>query len=200
VKKVLWAAVLICLPGAYAQRAWVMPKLHEIPWTQTIGSGKVHLSAAETALLKRASRGVIAACVKDPGPWDPRTASGLFEHLRVERVEIAPDGQKALLVQGNGMCMCGAVGNCSFWLLSGGKSPRVLLSAVGIEMFEIRKSRMGGYFDLMLASHDSASELFLQRFRFRRSKYENDGCALLDYADPVGRVYPEPRITPAPCG
>lgn len=199
-KKTVLLVVLLCVQGAFAQGAWVVPKLHEIPWTQTIGSGRVKLNAAEAALLRQVTRRVITACVRDPGPGDSKTARGLFEHLRVDRVGIGPGGEKALLVQGNAVCMCGAVGNCSFWLLSGGKSPRVLLSAVGIEMYEIRKSGTGGHFDLMLASHDSASELFLQGFRFRRSKYEKDGCALLDYADPVGRVYPEPRITPAPCG
>lgn len=118
--KVLWAVILFCVPPIFAQRVWVMPRLHEIPWTQTIGSRKVKLSMAETALLKVASRRVIAACVKDPGPGDPKTAIGLFENLRVGRVEIAPDGETALLVQGNAVCMCGAVGNCSFWLIGGG--------------------------------------------------------------------------------
>jgi hypothetical protein len=199
VKKVVWLVFLLCVATAFAQRTWVVPKLHEISWKQTIGGGKVKLSAAETALLKRASGRVIAACVKDPGPEDPRTARGLFEHLRVGRVDLGPEGQKALLVQGNGVCMCGAVGNCSFWLLSGGRSPQVLLSAVGVEMYEVRKSETGGHFDLVLASHDSASEFFLQRFRFYLSNYERDGCVLLDYADPVGRAYAKPRISPTPC-
>lgn len=177
----------------------MVPKLHEIPWKQTIGSGKVRLSAAETAVLKRATGRVIAACVKDPGPWDPKTAIGLFEHLRVGRVEIGPDGEEALLVQGNGVCMCGAVGNCSFWLMSSGKQPHLLLETGGVKTFAIQKSETGGHFDLVLGTHDSASEFFLQRFRFRLSKYERDGCALLDYADPVGRAYVKPRMSPAPC-
>ncbi len=204
-KKAVWLVFLLCIATAFAERTWVVPKLHEIPWKQTIGSGKVRLSAAQRAVLKRASRRVIAACVKDPGPWDPTTASGLFEHLRVGRVEIGLDGQKALLVQGNGVCMCGAVGSCPFWLVGGTGDPRtllatgILLSTAGVNSFEFEKSETDGYFDLVLGSNDSAMERFLQRFRFRGTKYVREGCALLEYDDVMGRPYPKPRISPTPC-
>ena len=193
-KRVSWIVVLFCVSGAFAQRVWVMPKLHEVPWKQTIGSGKVHLSAAEMVILKRASRKIIAACVKYPGPWDPKTAKGLFEHLRVGRVDIGSAGEKALVVQGNGVCMCGAVGNCPIWLIGVEKQPRLLLGTEGIQMFAIEKPGTNGHFGLVLGTHDSASEFFLQRFQFSRTQYRREGCALLDYANPVGRSYPKPKI------
>lgn len=199
-RKIVWLVVLLCVQSASAQQVWVVPKLHEISWKQTIGSGKVKLSVAETALLKHASAKIIAACVKDPGPGDPKTARGLFEHLRVGRVGIGPGGKRALLVQGNGVCMCGAVGNCPMWVVGSGSEPRLLLGAVGVQMFAFGKSGADGYFDLVLGSHDSASEFFVERFHFGGRKYEREGCALLDYASPAGRLYPRPRISPSPCG
>jgi len=54
-----------------------------------------HLSVEDTALLKRETKNVIEECVKDPGPSDPGTATGLFARLRVRRISLGPASSPA---------------------------------------------------------------------------------------------------------
>jgi hypothetical protein len=56
--KVLCCAIflLCCLSGCVAQSRWALPKLQELTDADELGRGAVHLSAAETQLLKNLTR------------------------------------------------------------------------------------------------------------------------------------------------
>ena len=200
-RKSLWGFVVLlwCIPGCLAQNRWVIPKLQELTPSDAIGRGSVQLSADETTLLKNLTRKIISVCIDDPGPGDPHTAAGLFNRIRVRRVSLSPERQSGLVVQGFGVCMCGAVGNCPFWLIGQTLHPTVLMHAVGIQRFAFLKSLTADHFDLVLGSHDSAMVTYLQRFEFSGAKYERKGCATLEWTDPVGNALHPPRITAQRC-
>lgn len=142
---------------------------------------------------------VIKECMNDPDPGDPTTAAGYFDRFMVRRVDLTPRGDLGLAVQGFGACMCGAVGNCPFWIVAEGPDPRVLLEANGIQTFGFSKSSASGYFELVLGTHDSALVTDLQRFEFDGTKYRLNGCATIAWADDVGNELRHPVITPGPC-
>jgi hypothetical protein len=157
--------VLCCVFECLAQSRWTLPKLQELTKSEAIGRGSVQLSAEETTLLKDLTRKIISVCIEDPGPGDPHTASGMFNRIRVRRLPLTPEGNSGLVVQGFGVCMCGAVGNCPFWVISQNPHPTALIRAVGIQSFAFQKSVATDHFDLVLGSHDSAMVTYLQRFQ-----------------------------------
>jgi hypothetical protein len=95
--------------------------------------------------------------------------------------------------------MCGAVGNCPFWLLSEGPSPKLLLKAIGIQSFAVQKNRRRTRFDLVLGSHDSGMKTDLQRFHFDGARYQRIDCANIEWDDESLNRLDPPRITVGPC-
>ena len=200
-KKTLFCLIvgLCCISRCLAQHGWVVPKLEELTQADSIKSGRAHLSAEETTLLKQVTREIINKCVKYPGPYDPKTPAEFFGQLRAQRVALTPHGDSGLVVQGFGSCMCGAVGNCSFWIIGASPHRRVLLEGDGIQTFAFQATQSDGYFDLFLGAHYSAMRTDLERFRFDGTKYRRNGCATIEWADEIDNKLPHPRITPKPC-
>lgn len=189
-------------PMAFAQTKWNIPQLHELDWkTDQIGSGKTKLSKSEVRILEDTAAHAIGICMSDPGPGDPHTAAGLFSELRIERVRIGPE-KRGILVQGSAVCMCGATGNCDFWLFDEDwNGIRLVLKTTAIQSFDFEKSISHGYFDLILGSHDSASERYLQQFQFDGNRYRRVGCAQLNYMDyNTMKALKTPSLGLTPCG
>jgi hypothetical protein len=182
-----------------AQSVWKVPRLQELTQADAIKNRAAHLSAEDVALLKQVTKDLIEDCVKDPFPSDPVTESGLFAQFRVRRVSLSAASNQGLVVQGFGACMCGAVGNCPFWIIGEGTHPRVLLETGGIQTFAFQKRQSPAHFDLFLGSHDSAMQTDLQRFGFDGSKYQLSGCAVIDWDDQNLRLLRQPRVTPGAC-
>ena len=194
--------LIMGLPVTFAQVRWTVPRLRELNWkTDQIGSNRAKFSRSEVRVLKEATAHAIGACLSDPGPGDPHTARELFAQMRAARVELGPK-QGGVLVQGNAVCMCGATGNCEFWLFADETAGlKLVLHTTGIEAFELSRSLSRGHFDLILGSHDSASEKFLQKYRFDGVGYRPVGCALLDYVDyNTMKALKVPRLSPVACG
>ena len=186
---------------ATAQSAWAIPHLTELRWSSDrISQNRTALSTAEKAAVRKAASKAIRECVADPGPGDPRTAEGLFNSLRVRRVPLNVSGEQGVLVQGNGVCMCGAVGNCSFWLITEKASGyEVVLQTIGIQTFEIEKASSDGYFDVILGGHGSAWETDLSLYHYTGKYYRRGACALLSYQGDHFESLKVPKITPEPC-
>jgi hypothetical protein len=116
--------------------------------------------------------------------------------FRAERLSSA--GGSALVVQPSGNELCGATGNCSFWIVDL-RHRRVVLNAVGIQSFAVTPSRPGGMPEIVTSSHASAYEQELIRWRFQGSSYQRESCATVDMANDDGQPYPTPKVTPHPC-
>ncbi len=188
-RKILPAVLLaLCFASeAVGQATWSLPKLKELDQSNAIGkTTAIQLSTEETSLLRQLTHRITTACVADPGPGDPKIAEEIFKSLRIDWVELTSRGDSALVVQGDGVCMCGAVGNCPLWLLSGGQNPRLLLKALGIQSFAIQNAGANTHFDLILGSHDSAMETDLQRFRFDGVRYKRIDAPIFNGTMRVG--------------
>lgn len=199
--KILWLLFVgVCfVPFVSAQQGWVLPHLQELDEANALSKNGVHLSSDETSLLKRAAAKVVDECVKESDAMEHETDNGLPRSFRVKRIAIGPGGVTGLVVQGMGSCMCGATGNCPFWLIGENGSPRLLLTEPVIQSFAIESVQSHGYYDVVLGSHDSAMRIDLQRFRFDGTRYRRHGCALLESGDQFGNQLRRPRITPSPC-
>jgi hypothetical protein len=177
-----------------SQSRWAFPKLQWL--TQADAISNANLSAKETSFLKTLTRKIIADCIDYPG--QPHTTR-IFNSMRVRRVQLSEEGNDPGLIVQGAACMCGATGNCSFWLIGEQAHPRVLLQKIGIQTFAFQKSSTTNHFDIVLGQHSSATESILQRFQFDGTNYKRDGCATAEWADPDGNALHPPRITPERC-
>ncbi len=195
-----WVIVLLCCESECgAQSKWTLPKLLELTQAETVGRNAVQLSSEDTILLRNLTHKIIEACIVDPGLGDPHTVAGMFSRIRVRRILLASRGDSGLVVQGFGACMCGAVGNCPFWLIDEQPHPRLLIHVTGIQSFAFLKSETADHFDLVLGTHDSATVTDLQSFEFDGARYKRSGCASLEWADFYGNALHPPRITAKRC-
>lgn len=197
---VCMVAVLATAGTAFAQAKRLVPHLSELGPGDQIRSGRTPLSRTERSALKHITGRAIRACLRDPGLEDPTTVAGYLESLTVHRVLLNDAGLHGLVVQGWGDCMCGATGNCDFWLVEERPSGfEVLLHTMGIQSFAIEKARTNGYFDVVLGTHDSATETDLGLYHYTGTYYRRATCALMSYNGPNWTVLKVPDITPQKC-
>jgi hypothetical protein len=193
--------ILFAVPGN-AQTKWRVPTLTELSARNQLAQSTTSLSAGETAVLRKVTAHAIAACLADPGPGDPHTAAGLFGDLRIKRVSLSNGGARGLIVQGSDVCMCGATGNCDFWLLDETSGePKLVLHAIGIQSFEVTKSLTLDRFNVVTRGHSSATQSWLQKFVFDGNRYRRTSCALMDYMDnSTMEALKTPTVAETPCG
>lgn len=194
-------AILTTAALSLAQVKWTVPRLQELSWkTDQLRSGETALSPLERKALARITGRQIQGCLSDPGPGDPRTFKGNFENLRIKRVLLNSAGQHGLIVQASGVCMCGATGNCDFWLIAERPSGfDVVLQTIGIQSFEITTTTSNGYFDVVLGSHSSATDTDLSLYHYTGSYYRRSACAFMSYQGDHFQTLTVPSITPQSC-
>lgn len=167
--------------------AWPLTSLHE--------------SSTPLERFPLAERSVALSLLKpELGPLVQGESSEELNHLmrafRAERLILA--GNPALIVQPSGTELCGAAGNCSFWIVDL-RRRSVVLNAVGIQSFAVRAARPGGMPEIITSSHASTYEQERVRWQFQGSSYQRESCATVDTASDDGQPYPTPKVTPHPC-
>jgi hypothetical protein len=120
----------------------------------------------------------------------------LMRSFRAERLTLA--GSPALVVQPSGNALCGATGNCSFWIVDL-RHRRVVLNSVGIQSFAVTGARPGGMPEIITSSHASTYEQERIRWQFQGSSYQRESCATVNTATDDGQPYPTPKATLHPC-
>ena len=104
------------------------------------------------------------------------------EMLEVYRVDLNRDGKKEILVRGKNFQVCGAVGNCGFWVFerAGSSFKKLLSSSDYVDISDlgeqIQKSRTKGYADLLLKGHFSAAETGFYTYKFNGRRYVESRC------------------------
>jgi hypothetical protein len=104
------------------------------------------------------------------------------EMLLVKGVDLNGDGNDEILVRGKGPQLCGATGNCGYWVFALTKARvRMLLSASDhTETYElgeeVQPSRSRGYADLILDRHHGAAETSFRTYRFDGIGYGESRC------------------------
>jgi hypothetical protein len=191
--------VLGLFPTSFGQSVRSIPELRELDQANLLGQQRKILTVPQVALLKRLTARIIHRCAADPGPDDPTTAEEIFSQLRAGHIEVSSQHDTAVVIQGSGACMCGAVGNCPLWVLSDQSHPVLLLRAAGVQTFAVQKRRPETRYDLILGSHISAMQTDLQWFRFDGTIFRRYRCGIANWDDAGGNRLDPPRIDLGRC-
>lgn len=114
--------------------------------------------------------------------WSPIDSADCKKMFELKYLDLDRDGRAEILVRGGGITLCGAVGNCDFWVIKRDpKGLRVLLHADdyidATDMGkQVLKSRTNGYTDLLLKGHFSASETSYSTYKYNGRRYVESKC------------------------
>lgn len=167
--------------------AWPAIRLHET------SGGFMRLPPADRIVAEHLLRPRLGPLFQGEGAGQLDNA---IQSFRAERLNLG--GTPALAVQPTGENLCGATGNCSFWIIDLHQR-RILLSADGVQQFAVDQRSKRGSPDIITATHGSATESDLIRWHFTGASYEPADCATEENADPDGNPLPQPKITTHPC-
>jgi len=104
------------------------------------------------------------------------------EALDIKRVDLNRDGNAEFLVRGKSVPLCGAVGNCAFWVFEKRKARivKILSASDYVDVAElgdqVMRSRTRGYSDLLLRGHFSAAETGYYTYKFNGKRYVEARC------------------------
>ena len=107
--------------------------------------------------------------------------------LEVRAIDLNKDGRKEILLRGKNTNLCGATGNCGFWIFErkDGKYRKLLSSSDYIDITEmpnqIEKSMTRGYFDILLKGHITAADTDYNYYKFDGREYKQTKCLVNMY-------------------
>ena len=115
---------------------------------------------------------------------------------RVKMIDLNNDGVPEVVAQG--MAGCSPTGNCMLWIFQ--KSPRGyrLLLKGEAQTFTIQPTTTGGFRDVVLSMHGSATDSSLTEYQYIDGVYRDVGCYEASWKVLEGdneRELKEPRIT-----
>lgn len=117
-------------------------------------------------------------------PFRTLNCADMFEILYFDLNE---DGKNEILLRGKGPDLCGAVGNCGFWIFEKKerKYRKILSDADFVDITEmgnqIRREKTNGYHTIMTKSHWNASDTRHSTFTFNGHKYIESSCLVDSY-------------------
>jgi hypothetical protein len=182
-----YSSALVWMGLAAQVIAWPAARLHQA------NGGLVRLPPADRAIAERLLHSQLGPLFQGEGAEQMNKA---IQSFRAERLNLG--GTPALAVQATGEGLCGASGNCSFWIIDL-RQRRVVLRADGVQQFGVDQTSKHGFPDVITWTHESATEHELIRWRFLGGDYERTACATHDWSDADGNPLPQPKITPHPC-
>jgi hypothetical protein len=175
----------------HAGSRWTDAKTQELESRDRIGLA--HLTPSQEQSVRFAARKEFDFCGKDPFPG--QTQEVIYQHMGFKRVDLA-EQKTGYVVQGWGVCMCGAVGNCPFWVFD--SDMKVILKD-GAQTFAILPNITNGQYDLVLREHDSASESDWTLYQFTGKLYKKTRCADVNFSPTPNVVLKKPVITAVSC-
>jgi hypothetical protein len=167
--------------------AWPAVRLHE-----TAGS-LMQLPPADRIIAERLLRGQLGPLFQGEGAAQLNNA---IKSFRAERLNLG--GTPAIAVQPTGENLCGASGNCAFWIIDLHQR-RIVLRADGVQEFAVAPTSKHGFPDVTTETHESAFEHEFIRWQLIGGNYEPAACATENDYGPDGKPLPQPKITPHPC-
>lgn len=182
------ALASFCLSAA-AQPNWTTTRVHEIE-TQTVKNTR--LSHEQLSQLQTVVGPTLKECSNYPSSFEKKIE---LSDLRMESVVLSPT-VKGYAVQGMGSCMCGATGNCAFWLLD---SRLHLLLDSDAQGFAVLLPTTHGMHDVVLSLHGSATDSEHTLYRFDGRRYQRSQCADVDFAPTPERILKNPKVTLEAC-
>ena len=182
-----YSSALMWMGVAAQVIAWPAVRLHEA------SGGLIRLPPADRAIAERLLHSRLGPLFQGEGNEQMNKAIQFF---RVERLNLG--GTPTLAVQGTGENLCGATGNCAFWIIDL-RQRRIVLRADGVQQFAVDQTSKHGLPDVITGTHESTTGSELIRWQFIGGNYESAACATRDDNDPDGTPLPQPKIAPHPC-
>jgi len=183
--------LLLLTEFAFCQSAWTTAKTEELDEQSTIAG--MHFTPAQLEKLKQSTRNELAECKADP--FQGHSVESVFQQMRIKKVDLAPT-QTGYVIQASDVCMCGVVGNCSFWILDDNFNVILKYKA---QTFAIADSSTNGSRDIVLTLHSSATESIWSLYRFTGTYYRRVQCAFVDYAPTPDVILKKPDVAVLPC-
>jgi hypothetical protein len=167
--------------------AWPTARLHEA------SGGLMRLPPSDRAIVERLLHSQLGPMAQGEDAGQIKNA---IQSFRVERISLG--GMSALAIQATGNDLCGAPGNCSFWIIDLPQR-RIVFHADGVQQFAVDQRSKSRFADVITSTHESALESELIRWQFTGGIYRPSACATRDFGDSNGNPLPQPKITPHPC-
>jgi len=113
----------------------------------------------------------------------PNDFPKVFMDFRLKQVHWAPDQPDGFVVQGSGSDLCGATGNCPFFLFDANFN--LLLRVPVVQRFALLPASPGRPVEVLAATHESSFDRIVRRFKFAGYSYVPSVCSEVDYQDPT---------------
>lgn len=148
---------------------------HATQWAQdTLGSTALLSKDEKRALMHQVLGSVQISNLPEA---DQKELREDVPNTRFKLIDLNGDGVAEVIAQASGDILCGATGNCTFWVFIREKNQyKMLLQEDGIQGFTVQPTQTGGYRDLVLTRHESADWFDLYSYRFRNGQYRPVGC------------------------
>jgi len=154
---------------------WSSRKAQELGIENTISRSNA-LTDSERAALIKAIATQLRPAMADLEIGTESEILAVAAQTRIKLVDLNNDEIPEIIAQPVGLkAGCGATGNCPFWVFAKHNGGYILLldsgNDGGFQVFTVEPTRTHGFNDLVLGSHDSASERTLFVYRYREGKY-----------------------------
>jgi hypothetical protein len=176
---------------------WSERLAHELRYQNTIRTSTDLTPEQRGAILNAVLGQLKRQKLEDVSPAGLRR---LAFNTRIEFVDLNHDGTNEVIAQSNGVEACGATGNCFLWIFQPTDDGYKLLLDGGGQVLRILDSSTSGYQDVVLGSHDSASERTLLVYTYRNGRYRRSECYSLSWMADNFHTLESPRIWPCKIG
>ncbi len=181
---------------------WDEPEFHELNLSHTLSKASDIDEGMKKNLIHTIAS-LLRPAMADNDISNDKELNGIAAESRFELLDLNGDGTQEVIVQPVGLkAGCSATGNCPFWIFSKrDKGYGLLAKFDGVEMYRRELTKTKGYFDLAVASHDSASEKHVRVYQFIGRNYAPVACYDAWWIDTSGgksRQLKRPRITSCP--
>lgn len=156
---------------------WDSPKFRELDRSHILSKTKKLDEYSKSALIR-----AIAARFRPEminlDIADEKELRAVAAESRFELMDLNGDGTPEVIVQPTGLKSgCGGTGNCPLWVFARShKAYRLLAEIEGVQMYRRERRGNQGYFDIAVATHDSASEKHIYVYRYTHGTYRAAAC------------------------
>jgi hypothetical protein len=156
--------VLTILAVPFYAKAQTIPAKNQPPWQESLTPAAKGTQVPVPKQILKKLRNQLSECA-DSLP---------YEKITMDAYEIHNAKLKLVAIWARNACLCGATGNCEFWVyrVQGGRYEQVLETGL-VREFGFLKATTNGLPDLVLWSHDSAQRYPGALWQFGGSVYES---------------------------